>query len=249
MLKQLHNIYYSIVHQDGCIDRGYTTDNAKLNIEPKLLRTCFLCNFDQWDIALHSHKFFEIAFISKGKCLFNIDGVDYEVSNGNLVLLNQGTVHIEKQTNDEPIEVFFASFSNIYFEGLPENCLVSKQQSPIIHSGLLESKFKMNFSELIVEASNQGLYKENYLAVIGKIIILDLFRLLSHNYNDKYLVKEFKTLVAYIDNNYEKDITLDSLANRINYSRHHFSRMFKRQIGESPIKYLHLKRLSEACRC
>ncbi|MGH1542127.1 MAG: helix-turn-helix domain-containing protein [Arenicella sp.] len=53
--------------------------------------------------------------------------------------------------------------------------------------------------------------------------------------------------VVHIHKSYRGDISLDDLAAKACMSRHHYNRAFKKIMRISPIKYLSLYRLNQAC--
>ena len=52
----------------------------------------------------------------------------------------------------------------------------------------------------------------------------------------------------FIDLNYTRSITLDTLSQVVYISRHHLTHLFKKEVGVPPIKYLIVKRMEEAKR-
>ena len=58
--------------------------------------------------------------------------------------------------------------------------------------------------------------------------------------------KGVQTAVAYINENYSREITVETLANIANMSESNFYAAFKKQMGISPIAYLNSYRLSVA---
>ena len=51
---------------------------------------------------------------------------------------------------------------------------------------------------------------------------------------------------TYIDENYEKELTLDSVARKIAISPYYLSKLFKDEIGENFIEYLTRLRINQA---
>jgi len=53
-------------------------------------------------------------------------------------------------------------------------------------------------------------------------------------------------IVRYIENNYDKPLTLETLASLSHYSRRHFTRLFREVCGVSPMEYLNKIRIKNA---
>lgn len=64
------------------------------------------------------------------------------------------------------------------------------------------------------------------------------------------LIADYKSrlnkVFEFIENNIDKEITLDSLASASNFSKFHFSRLFSALVGESPFEFIHRTRLERA---
>ena len=57
------------------------------------------------------------------------------------------------------------------------------------------------------------------------------------------------TVRKYIDENYQKDISLDEISRMVNISPYYFSKLFKQGTGENFIEYLTRTRMRQACVC
>ena len=56
-----------------------------------------------------------------------------------------------------------------------------------------------------------------------------------------------ESVINYIRNNYNKDLSLDEMAEQANLSPKYFCRVFKDITGRSPIEYLNWFRINRAC--
>jgi AraC family transcriptional regulator len=56
----------------------------------------------------------------------------------------------------------------------------------------------------------------------------------------------FTRVLDYIDANLERDLTIDVMASIACLSRYHFGRLFKQAVGQSPHRYVSVKRLERA---
>jgi len=57
---------------------------------------------------------------------------------------------------------------------------------------------------------------------------------------------KIKKALDYIENNFEKQVSLQAIAGSIGFSREHFSRLFKVEMKENFIDYLNKRRIEEA---
>lgn len=57
---------------------------------------------------------------------------------------------------------------------------------------------------------------------------------------------EVEEIIRYIEHNYDKPLSLDSLAMLSHYSRRHFTRLFRQVCGMSPMDYLNKVRIKNA---
>lgn len=67
---------------------------------------------------------------------------------------------------------------------------------------------------------------------------------LSRSESGRY--PEIRPVLDFIHKNYYKQITIDDMTHRINISKYHFIRIFKRQMGVTPYEYLIEYRISRA---
>ena len=68
----------------------------------------------------------------------------------------------------------------------------------------------------------------------------------SHRVTEGGADKGIGDIVRYIEHNYDKPLTLESLAGRSHYSRRHFTRLFREYTGASPMEYLNRVRIKNA---
>ena len=94
--------------------------------------------------------------------------------------------------------------------------------------------------------------KSDYLTVVINyistmlILISRVYKDGSFSHKEKQSYKKILTAIDYIDNNFNEDITLDLLCEKVNYSRCYFSSIFKKCMGMSLWDYLCIKRIEYA---
>lgn len=90
---------------------------------------------------------------------------------------------------------------------------------------------------------------QGYLYIVfGLIIENDLY-----TKNDKILRKnkeritQLKIVLEYIEKEYDKQISLEDLANKMNLNPKYFTKIFNQMTGKTPIQYLNSYRIEMAC--
>jgi AraC-like DNA-binding protein len=205
----------------------------------------------------HDHDFTELTYILSGKGKYIVNGNIYDVEAGDVIMCNPGVKHTNIIVNPkEPTVEFFAGFSDFHFKNMPPNSIILKDNDYILHTS---TETKQKISKLCYE-----MIAENELAQAGKYFMLKahLIQILLlivretvviednnqkgynfESYNKSYAVKE---IINYLNENYEKKISLDQIAHNMYLSPVYISKIFKEETGESPINYLIKIRLEKA---
>lgn len=205
----------------------------------------------------HEHDFTEFTFILSGKGKYLVDGKIYEVEAGDLIMCNPRVKHQNIVVNSkEPTVEFFAGFTDFHFKNMPANSVVLKDGGYILHTtSETKQEILRHCYEMIAEneASQVGKYfmLKAHLMQILLLLIRDITEVADTNqkgcnfesYNKSYAVK---TIINYLNENYESKISLDQIAHNMYLSPVYISKIFKEETGESPINYLIKIRLEKA---
>jgi len=204
----------------------------------------------------HSHDYLELAYILSGSGKYRIDDVVYEVTEGDLLIFNPGTMHQALVTDVEnPTIEFFVGVSDVKFGDYEENYLPSPSGHTIFHTkGELKQKlFKLCAS---MEAENAVWRQGRYfmLKAYAMQIILLIIREQTdpvevktgysfESVNKKYVVEQ---IVNYFEDHYAEKISLDQIAENMYLSPFYISKIFKSETGDAPIRHLINIRLEKA---
>lgn len=199
---------------------------------------------------LHSHNHMEIAYIISGKSIFNIDNKSYEVKEGDLIIINPNQMHNGLVTDPDKASVeFFIGFKDFSFENLKESKLFDNL-SPVIHTSPYTRKLFLNLIDSIMEENNSNQYGKyfmlkSYLMKFILLIIREKENLeLPETTSNKSKVS--KEISEYFHNHFSEKISLDQIAKNMYLSPFYISKIFKEEIGDTPINYLIKIRLEHA---
>lgn len=229
---------------------------------PVIVKTIQKFHDASWSMEPNRHEFFEMVYIKRGNAVFEISGVPAHIGPNDIIIIKPDQPHkliVKSETGCEFIVLSF-KFENRFdsrFSGfsLEEflNFVSSKDSGAFI-------SLKVSQKNEIITLLNRIL-KEKESPEIGSeflnyLLILELFVLISRALkmewensikNKSPKLKELISVsVNYINNNFERDISLKDIASYVFLSSSYFTRAFKEEMKISPINYLLKVRVERA---
>lgn len=203
----------------------------------------------------HAHECYEIYYLRSGERLYYINGKNYCVKKGEILLIDRNVIHKTTPTSVPDYERILLH--------VPKHFLDSKAfldidltqcfhyHSPVV---LLPKKdqtiIETKLYNIIEEAKNQH---PGYLTAIQTLLVQILLRVnryatsVNHQIDQNtHIHKKINQVVRYIGNNYMHDITLPQLSEEFHISNSHLSRTFKKVTGLTIIDYLNSVRVHQA---
>lgn len=196
---------------------------------------------EDWISVPHTHYYTEIFYIKSGKGHMLIENDLIPLHPDSLVIINAQVEHTEISTPREPLDY--------YVVGVEDLQIVNESNSEytIIENADRHLKIRHCF-ECILEETNekQEYYRDlcqNYLEIlIRKIQRNQPVSLTSPAQQNG--THECHKAKQYMDTNYAKKITLDTLAKVSNINKYYLSHCFSEIYGQSPIAYLNQVRVN-----
>ncbi len=231
------------------IDEPTVTDclsnlsTEKLNI----IYTGYHKDEDVFIAGEHSHNFAEILYVTSGSGKAIIEGREYKLRQGDIIVINANTIHKEISNAKDTLNLVFLAIDNFSYGDLPINHLISKDLLPVISGKSYSYKIESYFSDLLAETSTQ-IELSAYMVknLVGALLALIVRLYISLGDDEHRYNQDCDSIKNYIDQNYTKPITLDSLSEQVYLSKYYLSHIFKTQTGTSPIKYMINKRIDKA---
>lgn len=195
----------------------------------------------------------------KGSSLFCINGINYTVSTGDLILLNPGTLHKSVPVitpNSTCCLECYMGFTEIEYRDCIKNTLpLFHGQNQILH---MNDKLKHDVFQLCL-----AVHKEIKSALPGRYFMIKsyLIQMLCLLYreqqaapkpgrgyvfqstNKEYIINE---IIRYMEEHYREKISLEQIAENMYLSTFYISKLFKSETGDTPINYLIQLRLEKA---
>ena len=205
---------------------------------------------NQIERSLHSHDTVaEVVFVLRGHGWHRIEDTVYRTSPGDMIIKNRGVLHDERAAGGE-MELICCGITDIQLRGLPQNHLADGPQQIHLPSGE-HSEAVRGLLVLLERLLRNPLPQSGELAqtLCASLVVL-LRTLLEQASAQKGSEMQTSALVSgmrhYIDENFERNFTLDELAERFSVSRFYASRRFRKEMGYSPMQYRLHRRLGQA---
>ncbi|MCK9251216.1 MAG: AraC family transcriptional regulator [Clostridiales bacterium] len=213
----------------------------------------------------HTHEFLEIVYVMAGSGRHVINARPYPVGRGDLLFITTGQTHAFTSDGDMQIVNCLVDLGFIDRELLhADNALEILALSSFADFDIPADKIipHVHFAGAdLLEAEQliQGMLQEfsakpvNYrTALKGYLLVLltKIFRAIARETGSvlPHLHRVAPEILQYIENNLDRKITLQELAQRCFYNPSYFSRVFRDVYGKNLTEYIAEKRIQEADR-
>lgn len=204
-----------------------------------------------WAHPMRSIKHHSFWLIVKGKGTFTVNGTHYPVEPGKLFFFSPGML-VERRTDPEqPIEYYFLRFH--YTETYEEKeQWISRcsAESPFPLQGMYSLQNTPQFIYLMEQLFVLWQRRGHMTAMRRKILLHEFWLALLQDFRAQKNAGDTTAAIEhtqdYMVQHYQEPLTLESLAQLAGLSVSHYSRLFKKVIGYSPIDYLTHLRMDRA---
>lgn len=215
------------------------------------------------ECEVHRHEFIEMVYTSNGKGVHTIDGESYEVSEGDILLIGYNQTHsfsaesrmryvnffVKPEYMSEQLSGAQSIYDIFSFFILDKYFDDESRRPPVVR---LSGASKLEIEKLIVNMEKEKKeVKPGYeLALDGymKLVFTLIIRAFRESETHSIVTSITPELLNYIDNNYDQNLTLTSLANKCFYNPAYLGRLFKSTFNKSLKEYITEKRVSHAKR-
>ncbi len=208
-------------------------------------------------VKSHSHDYYEFYFFLGGDVSIHIAEKEYPVSNGDMILVPPGVRHYPSiKSTDTPYQRFVFWISQDYcnelmnrspeYGYLMQHTITSKNY--IYHFDVLTfNAIQSKIFALIEELHSDRYGKDIKISLCVSDLIFFLNRSVYESLHPKTRKEEqnlYQSILTYIEDHIDEDLTLDSIASEFYVSKFHISHVFKENLGLSVHQYIIKKRLA-----
>ena len=135
--------------------------------------------------------------------------------------------------------------SDLHFYGGESAKIYSEfKKNSIVCFSCLQEKYQSHMEKVLLSYSLLSPHREYYLSVEIESLLKMLLLEQEKQKND--IPDTYRYLTRYIENNYQRPLSLDQLSSFSGISKYHLSREFKKYTGFSPLEYIIELRLTHA---
>ena len=207
----------------------------------------------------HTHRFIELVYTLKGKGIHKINGKEYLVERGDMLIINYRDRHtVEPVENLGYVDIMLKpEFVNKALIGTEDLFLIlqlsdfSDLSSAVIKDNVAihfdgDERKKVEFLlDWTREEQDKALAANDLVQYSALNLLLCLvFRKMAENQSIRLSINNF--LLSYIQNNCHNRLFINEMASMCGYTPEHFSRIFKKFSGKSPKAYVLECRINKA---
>lgn len=183
-----------------------------------------------------------------GKGSYEVDGKHYNVEANQYFILPAGRSHEYEADTSCPWTIYWIHFKGSLAPYYALDAVSPTAINPGIHSRISN---RINMFEELFDALNSGFSIENiryamslFHHYLGSLRYVRQYREAGEHSGDGNMID---AAIHFMKENIERHITLKDVADYTGYSASHFSAVFKAQTGHSPLNYINLLKVKQAC--
>ncbi len=202
--------------------------------------------FQALTIGAHFHDYLELAFLEQGHTCIRVDAREYQMQAGDVFLTFPNQIHSYEDT--EACAGVLCIFPYRSFEDLgmllrqcvPTRSVISAADLPPQLPQLFEAMAK---AEESLQQPYRNAVVKGYLSVLlGLLLPLMQLHRISESSSDTV-----QSILRYCAENFQQDITLESVSRELHISKYHISHLFSQKIRISFNDFVNMLRVQDAC--
>ncbi|MFA9557030.1 AraC family transcriptional regulator [Evansella sp. AB-rgal1] len=199
-----------------------------------------------WEQSFHS-----LWFITKGKGELYIDGTSYPAEAGKIFFLKPNMNCERVSDTDDSLEYYFVRFTYASAYLYKEQWTFASEiesEFPLLGMYNLQNPPQvMNLLEQIYELKK---HRGSIVMMKKKLLFTELLLTIIQDFKAQKITGDttnsIDSTVDFLSSHYQEKITLNYLSQLAGMSESHYSRLFKKIIGYSPMDYLRHVRMDRA---
>ena len=199
----------------------------------------------------HCHDVYEILYVIEGKGRFIVEGTYFDVKPGTLMIIRPFEYHSLKIDTECSYERYVINFSLSALVDDAVSLFLKFMENDDDSSGKIYTPdtLSQNILPLLERFATINTLPPNEGELYAKMLMSELILFLSVSGGEQIAHNESELgakVIRYLNENIERNISLDDLARRFFVSKYYLCRAFKRHNGISVHGYINQKRVMYA---
>lgn len=204
-----------------------------------------------WYKPQRKQKFYTLWLFSKGKGEIIIDGKSYIAEPGKLFVIVPGMIIERRVISDQPLEHYFVRFSYVQMYKEKGNWISrSSDEVPFPIQGSYTIQNVPHILQMFEQLYHLWKRKGHMASMRKTILFLDLWLDIARDFRAQKVAGNttaaIDMTIDYMVNHFSGCLSLEDLSSIAGISKSHYSRLFKKYTGYSPIEYLTQLRIGRA---
>ena len=210
------------------------------------------------NVSLHHHDFFEVYYFVNGEVEYQIEGRNYHLFPGDIILVNHKELHqaVIGET-EKNYERYVLWINKEYLKSLSSRktdltrCFLDKNKKTLLRMSMENQQLLRGIlDKLHAEETHRGFGEDLLPKALLMELMVELNRMSFEE--EETLPPQIKknqlidSVISYINEHLEEEISMDDLASHFYISKYHLSREFKKYTGTTLYRYVVQKRLIKA---
>jgi len=216
------------------------------------------------DFFMHTHAdYSELVIVLNGNAMHIVNNESYFIKKRDVFIINNNTSHGFKNTNElhicnimyRPERHFITDFDIRRSPGFhalfviepyltKSNCFQGRLTLQLTEFEQVNTMIISMLSEF--EQKKEGFQTMLYARFIQLVVLLSRLYHFPSTQSESNLINIAKS-VSYIEKHYKDPISMDDLSDQCNFSKRHFSRVFKKAYQTTPCNFILHLRLQHSC--
>lgn len=234
-------------------ERGVTLNNKTIRykMQDRLFTYSYRTGIPEAPvIGRHMHIYYEFLQLLDGKAMCNVEGREYELSAGDMIITIPYEYHFMKIQENSNYNRQFLQIRSDFVEELRPNILSVLNSKRLecnnrIPSEIFE-KYRLGeiFSGIAEYTETPGETTDFMVRLYACQLVIKLTEILKNEFliNDNNSNKHISSIYKYIEGRFTGEINMRELAEAVHLEKSYISRLFKRKTGITVTEYINMRR-------
>lgn len=203
----------------------------------------------------HKHLRIEINYVKKGNCILHLDNESVSFNEGDMMIiapyvehqLKAGVSGVTLMQLEFLPEIFFHLHSNIRVNAMsmPTPSFLFSKENKLIK---IVNNVEMirTVQRIVNELELKGPHYQYLVIMYYAELLIQLYRYMHETYLPICTNDLLKKAVCYIQQNYQKDISVSDIAGYASISERYLRKLFSQSLNLSPLDYLNQTRINKS---